>query len=999
MTDVREATDDLLAEKPDLEADLRDVLAVDADADGWTFDDVPVDSGTFGELVSRGVVVSDGDDYEVADPDAVRAALDGEDDPETDDGAFGADGLTLPSASDLSLPSVSRTEAGALAVALAFVVLMRTYVFPSVFRAEYVVLPGNDPYLYRYWVEQLAAESAGSFDFSTLSTLSEQMATGEPLLVGTLWWATSFLGGAEASGLVLAFYPVVSAVVVAALVYVLAKQLTGDARVGVAAVLLLAVVPAFAYRTSLGFADHHAFDYPWLALTAVSLAAVSRTDIGDLSTPRPWLAAGALGVAVSAQVMAWEAGPLLVGALGVYVAVRAVADVRADRSPLVPVVPILAGLAVASVLSHLAHAGFGWQSDVVAYSPVLLFVGVLTVGLVGEAFRRTGLPAFVFGTAEVAGALGGLALVFTVLPSFAEVLSNRVDFLLNTSRAAETQSIFAGGPSGLLLGPILELGLVWLLGLPVLVLATRRAYRRDDAAWLVVVAYGWYFLALATIQRRFVGELAPFVALAAGWGFVAFVARLDVVEPPAFAREDSKSPTRSGSALQLPDRSTVTALAFVFLLVASAGIVQTAVRNEQVKIDDQRFQAAAWMDGHAADRALEYPDDYVFSQWGRNRMYNYFVNGESASYWFAQQNYEAFLSGTDAATWYDRLGNQPTGFVVTKNVDTQGPVSPQTNYATLHQRYGSSGPNDADGAGHFRAVYASDDESVKVFTVVPGATIVGEASPGETVTVSKQVDVGGRTVTYEREATANPYGVFGVTVPYAGEYSVDGAAELVSDDAASSGEMVRRHDRDGVAHWPFDHVENGTAHDRVGGHPATVSDSVSNVSGVDGRAVEFDGETGSVAANVSAPDEFTLDLWVNPDRLETPGEYDYQRLVSGKNQNLLTLQGDGQVTLRLPSLDEGYHAAGNVSVDEWSHVVATYDGTNRTIYVDGERAGTNRTAEGTVDWNGKLSLGSRFGGGSQYAFDGTMDEVRIYDRALTPDEVRERYESTNQSRE
>jgi dolichyl-diphosphooligosaccharide--protein glycosyltransferase len=229
MTDVREATDDLLAEKPALESDLRELLAVDERADGWTFDEVPFDSGTFGELVSRDIVAKDGDEYEIADPTAVRASLDG-------DSEVASEGkqsrLELPS---VSLPSVSRAEAGGLGAALAFLVLMRTYIFPSVFRGEYVVLPSNDPYYYRYWVGRLAANATAVFDLSVLSALPGAVAKGEPLMVATLWWVTN-LFGVDAAGWVLAWYPVVSALVVGVLVYAMAVRVTGDRRVGLASV-------------------------------------------------------------------------------------------------------------------------------------------------------------------------------------------------------------------------------------------------------------------------------------------------------------------------------------------------------------------------------------------------------------------------------------------------------------------------------------------------------------------------------------------------------------------------------------------------------------------------------------------------------------------------------------------------------------------------------------------------------------------------------------------
>jgi dolichyl-diphosphooligosaccharide--protein glycosyltransferase len=785
MTDVREATDDLLAEKPGLESDLLDVLAIDEDADGWTFDEVPLDSGAFGELVARNIVAKDDGEYEVADPQAVRASLDG-DEKSVADSEFE---LGLPS---ISLPSVSRLEAGALGGALAFVLLMRTYIYPSVFRGEYVVLSSNDPYYYRYWVEQLSAEAVGVFDLSVLSGLPGAVAKGEPLMVATLWWVTNLLGGADASGVVLAWYPVVSAIIVAALVYAMAVQMTDDRRVGLASVAFLAVIPAFAYRTGLGFADHHAFDYPWLALTALALVWLADVEREDLGAPKPWLASGVLGVAVAGQVLAWEAGPLLIGAVGVYVAVRAIADVRADRSPLIVAAPVLAGLALTSVISHLAHTGFGWHSGVVAYSPMLLLVGVAGVALVGEAVRRAEMPGFMLGAAEVAGALGGLAIVFAFLPSYGERLSQRVDTLLFNSGPAETQSIFAGGPSGFFLGPILELGFAWVFALPMLVMASWRAYRRHRPAWLVVCTYGWYFLALAALQRRFVGELAPFFAMMAGYAFIVLLAKLDVIDLPAFSRDEENRGRRRGDSsttrsLGLPDRSTISALAILLLFVTSAGAVQTGVRHEQVKITDDNFQAAAWIDSYSEERGLEYPENYVLSKWGRNRMFNYFVNGEARSYRFAENNYESFLSSQDPESEYRRLSDR-VGFVVTKNLNQNVPQD--FTYARLHHRFGSAGSNGAPGVGHYRAVYASGDGSVKVFELVPGANVTGTAASNETVTLSTQVEIEGASFEYTRRVETGPTGNFLVTVAHPGSYEVGNRTVTVREDAVRSGGNV-----------------------------------------------------------------------------------------------------------------------------------------------------------------------------------------------------------------
>jgi len=54
MSDER-GPESLLAERPELESALESVLAVDDELDGWTFDDVDIDSGAF-NVVERPAV-------------------------------------------------------------------------------------------------------------------------------------------------------------------------------------------------------------------------------------------------------------------------------------------------------------------------------------------------------------------------------------------------------------------------------------------------------------------------------------------------------------------------------------------------------------------------------------------------------------------------------------------------------------------------------------------------------------------------------------------------------------------------------------------------------------------------------------------------------------------------------------------------------------------------------------------------------------------------------
>ena len=55
---IADAVTSFLADHTDGQRALEAVLAVDSETTTWTFEDIAIDSGTFGELVSRGIVQS-----------------------------------------------------------------------------------------------------------------------------------------------------------------------------------------------------------------------------------------------------------------------------------------------------------------------------------------------------------------------------------------------------------------------------------------------------------------------------------------------------------------------------------------------------------------------------------------------------------------------------------------------------------------------------------------------------------------------------------------------------------------------------------------------------------------------------------------------------------------------------------------------------------------------------------------------------------------------------
>ena len=81
-------------------------------------------------------------------------------------------------------------------------------------------------------------------------------------------------------------------------------------------------------------------------------------------------------------------------------------------------------------------------------------------------------------------------------------------------------------------------------------------------------------------------------------------------------------------------------------------------------------------------------------------------------------------------------------------------------------------------------------------------------------------------------------------------------------------------------------------------------------------------------------------------------------------------------------------------VDEWYHYTATYDGKEVKFYVNGESVGKLPCPEGLDETPNTLKIAHSQMFGNNWDFPGTIDEVRIYNRALSDAEVKKNSAST-----
>ena len=90
-------------------------------------------------------------------------------------------------------------------------------------------------------------------------------------------------------------------------------------------------------------------------------------------------------------------------------------------------------------------------------------------------------------------------------------------------------------------------------------------------------------------------------------------------------------------------------------------------------------------------------------------------------------------------------------------------------------------------------------------------------------------------------------------------------------------------------------------------------------------------------------------------------------------------------SLRIGSADRTVNATAALATNTWTHLAMTYDGTTMRLYVNGTQVAT-RAQTGSIATS---TSALRIGGNSVWGewFSGQIDEVRVYNRALTAAEV------------
>jgi hypothetical protein len=193
-----------------------------------------------------------------------------------------------------------------------------------------------------------------------------------------------------------------------------------------------------------------------------------------------------------------------------------------------------------------------------------------------------------------------------------------------------------------------------------------------------------------------------------------------------------------------------------------------------------------------------------------------------------------------------------------------------------------------------------------------------------------------------------------------------------------------------VAAYGFEETSGNTVADASGkGNHGTIREATRIAKGRYGQALQFDGVNDWVtikdSPSLDLSTSMTLEAWVNPQ--SQAGE----KALIAKEQSGGAVYGLLNADANVPAAgiyDGQYHVLpgqNQLPVNEWTHLVVTYDGQYGRLYMNGVEVAKGAEKSLIQASNGELRIGGNSTWGAY--FKGLIDEVRIYNRALTAAEV------------
>jgi len=198
-----------------------------------------------------------------------------------------------------------------------------------------------------------------------------------------------------------------------------------------------------------------------------------------------------------------------------------------------------------------------------------------------------------------------------------------------------------------------------------------------------------------------------------------------------------------------------------------------------------------------------------------------------------------------------------------------------------------------------------------------------------------------------------------------------------------------------VGYWRFNEGSGTTAGDSTGYNNHGAISGAAWEPGRSGTGLRFDGGNDAVvvthSASLDVASNLTIEAWLKPEAGAGWGVF-LSRTPTGRQGWQFDYLSDGRLRLYIGTGSWGVAVTtATATPGVWTHVVGVYDGSAIRVYVNGildvQAPKTGQMGGGVST----LEIGDYNRG--TYPFRGMIDEVVIYNRALSAQEVADRYDS------
>ena len=203
------------------------------------------------------------------------------------------------------------------------------------------------------------------------------------------------------------------------------------------------------------------------------------------------------------------------------------------------------------------------------------------------------------------------------------------------------------------------------------------------------------------------------------------------------------------------------------------------------------------------------------------------------------------------------------------------------------------------------------------------------------------------------------------------------------------------------AYFPFSEGDGAKTYDVTASrNAATLTEGTFSTGKVGGGLASANGDTGANAPNSTSLSnggtEMTVSGWVKFDSRTTGSPALIRKGdEAAPNYMVSVLYSTGEIFVRSDfssGLKDMFSDIDVVGDSQWHYFAYTCDGTNVKIYIDGELNNQSAQPSGTLNTNtDALELVD-----ADTSFDGAIDEIKLYDRALRAEEIKAEYNANNQ---